>query len=294
MSSGASQSVISEIVKDFLIESEEGLGVITSGITHLEKNPEDTETINEIYRALHTMKGSACFFQFKKLEKLTHTAETLLGDFRDNGRKVTSESIDFLLHCVDLIQVLIKEVESQGQELEGNAEDIEKELIAFAKSINFSLSGAEAIANEAVETTPQPEENLIMQDSVSEEHAELVDQIHASVVDKVNEEVAQMEDVLVLEVPAVQEVPIEEEPKEESKEDLNISSNSKKNISDSTIRVNVSLLDKIMNVAGELVLNRNQILQFANKSDNNEVIKLASQLDIITTELQSDIMATRM
>lgn len=65
-------------------------------------------------------------------------------------------------------------------------------------------------------------------------------------------------------------------------------------ITDSVVRVNVKLLDKIMNVVGELVLNRNQILQFANNEDASELTRLAQQLNVITTELQTDIMTTRM
>jgi two-component system chemotaxis sensor kinase CheA len=65
-------------------------------------------------------------------------------------------------------------------------------------------------------------------------------------------------------------------------------------ITDSVVRVNVQLLDKIMNVVGELVLNRNQILQYANIIDSSDLNRLAQQLNIITTELQTDIMTTRM
>jgi len=63
---------------------------------------------------------------------------------------------------------------------------------------------------------------------------------------------------------------------------------------DSVVRVNVKVLDKIMNVVGELVLNRNQIVQFANSHEQSELNRLTQQLSIITTELQNDIMTTRM
>ncbi len=67
-----------------------------------------------------------------------------------------------------------------------------------------------------------------------------------------------------------------------------------RNLADSVVRVNVNLLDKIMNVVGELVLTRNQILQYANKMDSSEFHKLSMHLNVITTEIQGDIMRTRM
>lgn len=69
---------------------------------------------------------------------------------------------------------------------------------------------------------------------------------------------------------------------------------SSSNLIDSVVRVNVGLLDKIMNIVGELVLNRNQILQYANNDASPELSRLAHQLNTITTELQTDIMTTRM
>ncbi|MDC1175575.1 chemotaxis protein CheW, partial [Bacteriovoracaceae bacterium] len=65
-------------------------------------------------------------------------------------------------------------------------------------------------------------------------------------------------------------------------------------LTDSIVRVNVKLLDKIMNVVGELVINRNQILQYSKNSENSELSRFAQQLNVITTELQTDIMTTRM
>jgi two-component system, chemotaxis family, sensor kinase CheA len=69
---------------------------------------------------------------------------------------------------------------------------------------------------------------------------------------------------------------------------------SRNSIADSFVRVNVSVLDKIMNIVGELVLNRNQIVQFANQENNHTFTKLAQHLNVITSELQSEVMSTRM
>ncbi|MCB0414296.1 MAG: chemotaxis protein CheW [Bdellovibrionales bacterium] len=297
-------SAVNEIINDFLIESEEGISTINQGLTQLEAQPENIELINEVYRAMHTLKGSACFFQFVILEKITHFAETILDEFRSKQRQVTPEAIDLILLCMDQIQDHMKHIEANGNEKSGDVTLVEQGLQDALEKVNKGEKPGKPMQHEVLVATPEVNPQVETQSVVAFEAQDNVETDSQNFVEPIQKE------------ESLQKSEVHQAPKVELQENVSVSKEDRpitqevvpsevnlsiqemrsesKSISDSAIRVNVSLLDKIMNIAGELVLNRNQILQFANEYDNVELNRLASQLDIITTELQSDIMTTRM
>ena len=282
---------LSQIVKDFLVESNEGITTIIQSLTVLEKDPNNEDLVNEIYRAMHTIKGSSCFFQYSKLEKITHILENLLGAIRDDGEKLTSNKVDILLEGTDLIQSYLSTIESTSKGPEGDVESAIKQMETLSEKFGFTLS-SDLVLSEKLSKT-----DLSMEEVVNSDTAPVVEFEKEVVLPEVNLAVEKAVEPEVKEAVSVDLV----EPEvlidlDEGKVTDNITKkkNAGSKVLDSVVRVNVSLLDKIMNVAGELVLNRNQILQFATENDDQDLIRLASQLDIITTELQSDIMTTRM
>jgi len=265
----------SPIIKEFLIESFEGLSLVNEELTQFERNLDDKELLNSIYRRVHTIKGSASFLGFKVLESITHAAENILDSIREKSIKMDSKIVDILLESFDTSIEILKSIEEFGKEAEESySELIEKLVFTFE---NKSLP----------EEKPLEEERKI-----SDEKTVLKSSEQTSVDEKI--EVKQL-------TLSSGDGKIEAAKKSTSKQEINEVSNNENKVSqsnkvlkDTTVRVNVQLLDKIMNIVGELVLNRNQILQYANSMDSHALTRLAQQLNVITTELQTDIMTTRM
>ncbi len=262
------ESANSGLLKEFLLESFEGLSTITELLPKLEKSPQDEEIINSIYRAVHTLKGAACFLHFAKLQELTHAAENLLELIKKKKLMIVPDVIDTLLSFSDLVGLILSSIESTSSEGASNVEDVVKRIndIAIGK-----ISGVDSSSTHA----PEPAEREPV----------------------VNHEVspaAQKEWGVQGQDDGMPEKFGEDGSIQAGSGDQSDTPDRKKSVSDSVVRVNVNLLDKMMNVVGELVLNRNQIIQFATKFDNPELNRLASQLNLITSELQTDIMTTRM
>src|SRR5271168_5532914 len=114
-------------------------------LTELEMRPDDTGLLGEIFRAVHTIKGTTGFLGFDRLEKLAHAGEHLLGSLRDGRLAVTSELISGLLHLMDglrAILVLIEETGSEGT----RSSDEDSELIAELALLNGAMPPAEVEA----------------------------------------------------------------------------------------------------------------------------------------------------
>ena len=118
-----------EIVNDFIQEALELLDSLNENFIELEKNPEDKEILNTIFRAAHTVKGSAGFLGFQNIVELAHSAENILNKLRQGEITLTSEMTDYLLKTMDILRsmiVTVSETGSEGEPPEGNAELIKK------------------------------------------------------------------------------------------------------------------------------------------------------------------------
>lgn len=203
----------------------------------------------------------------------------------EKSSEKSSEKIDDLNNLIELHQSTggqmvqgIEEpqsVSSENEESEISAAALEslKELAAAGDLDPALLAELEAGNTEETSSTP-----VSSGDSESDTESN-------SEVEKNNEESDQRSVEENLKKLSVQENQLKEKKSKE---------NNKSSISDSVVRVNVSVLDKIMNTVGELVLNRNQFLQTSGRGKDSEIARLSNQLDIITSELQSEVMSTRM
>ncbi len=285
------------MTKEFLVESFENLSTISEEITKLEKNPGDTELLNDVYRKVHTVKGSANFLHFNHLQEITHSAESLLDLVREGLLEINSEVVDALLASMDAVTEILKEIEKDGKEPDKKFGEVQESLLGAIENSTKSPgnhlvkesnivepllkeieSKAEIesvfkdnIANETkANKTPEEEKTAIINDNSQD--------INAFNNQKQNNQPSNTE----------KEVPMSTQTETKG------NGSSDKKLSDAVVRVDVNLLDKMMNVVGELVLNRNQILQFSNSREIPELHRLSQQLDIITSELQQDVMTTRM
>ncbi len=121
-----------ELTQIFLDESEEEIRELETGLMKLEEQGEDADTINRVFRAAHTIKGSAGLIGFEKVSNFTHTIENILDRIRNNQLKVTKKLISHLLESVDVLKRMIS-ASAEGEEIDSMAvEDITNRLKRFS------------------------------------------------------------------------------------------------------------------------------------------------------------------
>jgi two-component system chemotaxis sensor kinase CheA len=211
-----------DVLREFLLESNENLNRLDSEILELEQKPADKELLASVFRTIHTIKGTCGFLGFPLLERIAHQAENLLSLLRSGERLLSPRLVAVILECVDAIRKIL-----------GNLEATQKEGPDDYGSLIGRLRAAIEIREDIVELLP----------------------------------------------------PADAAPAEIEKTSA---------VSESAIRVDVGLLDKLMNLVGELVLARNQVLQFTTQKEDGALTATAQRLNLITSELQENVMKTRM
>ncbi len=246
-----------EIVREFLVESSEGLDQLDQDFVELEKNPTDKALLANIFRCIHTIKGTCGFLGFSKLESVTHVGENLLSRLRDGQLALDPEITSALLALVDAVRSIMGHIEESGGEGDTDYSALIDQLSA--------LTQAERENSPRAEPAPEPEP--------------------APWVPAKPVQVA---------APAEPrpETPLAPAPAAEKSSEGE--DRQAKSLSDGSIRVDVGLLDKLMNLVGELVLARNQVLQYTNSAPDNGLSATTQRLNLITTELQENVMKTRM
>jgi two-component system chemotaxis sensor kinase CheA len=239
-------SDMDEIIKEFLVESSEGLDTLDRNLVALEQSPRDQALLASIFRCIHTIKGTSGFLGFGKLESVTHVGESLLSDLRDGKKVLTPEITTALLQLVDAVRRILSSVQANGT-------DGDDDFPALVALLDRLQKGEEA---------PPPAAAPI---------AMPVAPVVAAPVVATPTAAAPAE-------PASTEV-------KERRADA---------VVDSSIRVDVMHLDKLMNLVGELVLARNQILQYSATAEGAALQATSQRLNLITTELQEGVMKTRM
>ncbi len=134
-------------IQAFATESSELLEQVENSLLELETNPDDSERVNELFRAFHTIKGSSGMFGFSKVESFTHGVESLLGKVREGSQELNEDLISLFLSCRDHISMLV------GNALDGN-EELEQEQVqagdVLSAQVNAHLSGSIAVSDELV------------------------------------------------------------------------------------------------------------------------------------------------
>jgi two-component system chemotaxis sensor kinase CheA len=291
---------LGEIVGEFLMESHENLDQIDRDLVSLEQEPDSRDLISRIFRAIHTIKGTSGFLAFSRLEKLAHAGESLLSRLRDGVQPVTPETITVLLLCIDGVRSILASIEENGSEAEV---DIESMIVKIQAQMNAPTDAAPA--------APAPAEAAEAEAPVSvEQEAPAARPAPEPVADQrqplgqmlVDAGAAQPSDV----ASALQQQIEGDERKlgtillDEGKaaptavNEALQSQAPKRSIADSAIRVDVDLLDTLMNMVGELVLARNQLVRGVMEIGDSGLVRSAQRLGMITSELQEGIMKTRM
>ena len=243
-----------ELLNEFLIESYENLDRLDQDLVALEQDPQNRERLGSVFRTIHTIKGTCGFLAFSKLEAVAHVGENLLSRLRDLDLLLTAEITTGLLAMVDAVRHMLASIEKTGQE--GDADHTE--LIANLTRLNQ----ADKKPGQAPAVAPAP----VVAASAPEPPAATVTAAPTSPAAAAT---------------ATTWSPVIDEDRRQA-------------VSDSSLRVDVTLLDKLMNLVGELVLARNQILQFTAAHADSSLIGASGRLNLVTSELQEGVMKTRM
>jgi two-component system, chemotaxis family, sensor kinase CheA len=144
-----------DLLSDFLTETHEGLSAVDEALLRLERAPDDAPTLAEVFRQVHTIKGTCGFLGLSRLEKVAHAGETILGLYRDGSLKVTPEGITLIFAAVDAIRKIVVGLEQHGQEPDGDDAAVIAALDAAARGESVALPSApQAKAEAPVEAAP--------------------------------------------------------------------------------------------------------------------------------------------
>ncbi len=272
-----------DLISEFITETSEHLGQLDLELIKLEHDPSNAKILGNIFRLVHTIKGTCGFLGLPRLEAVAHSSENVLGKIRDGAIIVTPEAISLVLESLDAIKRIIDYLNSHESEPEGDDAHLIARLNAFA-------SGS------ATTHAPEPE---AISPPVSEPSMPVVD-------------TALLEQAAADIFSASQMASTSFAPPALASEAADITRKAKETaiaeglaadpllqgiasgISPQSIRVNLDVLDTLMQTVGELVLTRNQLLQMAKTKSDYALSSSLQQLSHITAELQEGIMKTRM
>lgn len=281
-----------EVVQEFLVESYENLDQLDRDLVSLEENPGDTEILGSIFRMFHTIKGTCGFLGFTKLEAVTHAGENLLSDLREGVLQINPRIASGLLALGDATRAILASVEASGSEGDGDYTDLVVLLTALRTGEAWEESSPEG-DDDLTDAGTVAATGRVELESGSRLGEILVDE---GMVSSQDVELAVSEQSLGDERP-IGAILMEHgvaEPHEVGEALRSQAELRGGGVSEGSIRVDVSLLDGLMNLVGELVLARNQILQLVSHEQDDDFHVPAQRLNLITTELQEAIMKTRM
>ncbi len=289
-----------DLLREFLTETNESLDVVDVELVKFEQEPNNATILDNIFRLVHTIKGTCGFLGLPRLEALAHAAETLMGKFRD-GHAVTPEAVSVILASIDRIKELMTELENnQGQEPGGSDSDLITDLERMA-----GLSESPDADGESAEADDEADEAEAEPDLVQTLERDLLpgevplDELER-VFQETEVEVALPETEAVAEAAGTpkEAAPAKTESKQPAKAEAKPADKAKsgdgKSISSQSIRVNVETLEHLMTMVSELVLTRNQLLEIVRRHEDSEFKVPLQRLSNVTAELQEGVMKTRM
>ena len=286
------------ILQEFLAECHENLGHVEGDLVALERDPGDPARIASVFRAFHTIKGTCGFFGFTKLASVTHAGENLLSLLRAGDRPLTSPMADALLALVDAVREILAAIEATREEGEGDYAaliDRLNRLQAETEAAPPEPAPAQTAAPAATDAAPipsRPPDAVV----VPPDGGLFGPLIESGRLDQEAVAIAAQQQRLG-DPRRLGEILVDHgalQPQDILDALLARSEAAASALADSSIRVDVHLLDLLMNLVGELVLARNQLLLKVASQNHADLPGTVQRLNHITTELQERIMKTRM
>jgi two-component system chemotaxis sensor kinase CheA len=268
---------VDEIVREFLIETNENLDRLDRNLVELEKSPRDQELLADIFRTIHTIKGTTGFLGFHRLGTVAHAGENLLSRLRDGLLLLNPEITTGLLAMVDAIREMVQLIEST----EADGQNDYPELIEILARLQTApLASSSAAPPPDGGSMPKLGELLSEQGTVNE--AELA----LALEKQKNGDPRKLGEILVDDAHV--------KPGEVLTALTTQQAIREQAASDRSIRVDVSLLERLMDLVGELVLTRNQIIQFAAAQRDSSFLGASQKLNLVTSDMREIIMKTRL
>jgi two-component system, chemotaxis family, sensor kinase CheA len=269
---------MNEVIREFLLETHENLAQLDLDLVTLERDPTEKETLARVFRTLHTVKGTAGFLGLMKLQAVAHSAESLLNHMSAGEVRFNAAVAGALLATVDTIRKMLAEVEKT--ETDGAADHAE--LVQTLEKLRSAEASTPSSAPAAAKPAPRlPAKN---EPAPAPRRAHL-EEIEPELIARNG--MASRTIVAPLSGPALRLDASEGGAGEGGRQHAFA-------VADSALRVDVGLLDKLMTLVGELVLARNQIVQYSASQQNSAFLGTVQRLDALTTELQAGVMKTRM
>ena len=284
-----------DLLREFLTETSESLDTVDVELVHFEQDPNNAKILDNIFRLVHTIKGTCGFLGLPRLEALAHAAETLMGKFRD-GMPVTGTAVTVILSTIDRIKQVLDDLETQEQEPAGSDADLIAELERMVIEAP-SAAAAPAEAAPAVVEAAAPAAPAAPAPSPSQAAGTLAFQVLERPL-RVGEVSLDELERAFRETAGPQSTPAKAAKSGDSgkaaaagqgddeKTDVKIANQS--------LRVSVETLEHLMTMVSELVLTRNQLLEIARRHENSEFKVPLQRLSNVTAELQEGVMKTRM
>lgn len=263
-----------ELLGEFLTETNENIASLDNDIVLLEQTPDNIDLLSHIFRSIHTIKGTCGFIGLPRLEKVAHAGENIFGKIRDKELAISPEIISLVLECLDRIKFILAELETHEKEPDGDDSGLIAKLTLASLGqlpVEFQPCAEEAATFQA------PALDIPALEAIFSPYAEDVSSLNPNV----NQQKSEKKNFERTELTE----------SSQNQEDLFSGGDS---LSTKSIRVNVSVLENLMNMVSEMVLTRNQLMQMVRKTQDSEFEAPLQRLNHITSELQDAVMKTRM
>ncbi|ABQ32805.1 hybrid sensor histidine kinase/response regulator [Bradyrhizobium sp. BTAi1] len=304
-----------DLLREFLTETSESLDTVDNQLVRFEQEPNNAKILDNIFRLVHTIKGTCGFLGLPRLEALAHAAETLMGKFRD-GMPVTGEAVTLILTTIDRIKDLLAQLEANESEPEGEDRDLISELEAMVER-GMAAMAAGAAPPPLVPAAPAapPAAPAVTQGSLIDQTLERPlrpGEVSLDELERAFRETAietppahekAPEPKAAAPAPKAEPAKVEakaepkaEAPKKAARAKANADGevHESDKVANQSIRVNVDTLEHLMTMVSELVLTRNQLLEIARRNEDTEFKVPLQRLSNVTAELQEGVMKTRM
>jgi len=262
------------LLQDFIVESEELLQGMDQDMVALESTPDDKDLLHRIFRALHTMKGTAGFLALDPIVRLAHRAEDVLNALRRGDCRLTQRMMDALLSARDQLGTILGDLR-KGETPNYHLDDLLQELKNVLNPAESALQLGEILV--AAKVIPPETLQSALEEQASQPERRKLGEI---LIEKGVASPAEVGDALLRQKKAA-----------EARADV------------STMRVDVRKLDELINLVGELVLERNRLVRLSRDLATGTVDRIAfeaalglstSRLSFVTDELQIAGLKTRM
>jgi two-component system chemotaxis sensor kinase CheA len=247
---------LQELVADFVTESREHLRTVETDLLRLEEGGSDAETVNNVFRCVHSVKGVAGFLGLDRIQALAHSLESTLDQVRKGRLEPTPHLVGALLGAIDGLREMIEDVTNS------NAIDIAPLTTALQQIIDGDGSAPPAPHATAAPTVDP------------DEPAPAAPEVQAPTTD-----------ASLAAAPTAGDAKAEAAP---ARRDAASSADT------DSIRVNVGLLNRLMTLSGEMVLGRNQVLQTLASDNHKALVTATGNLSQVVSEMQEAIMQTRL